>query len=549
MAIFDTQLAYHLCMSTDTELTTGLDAQACYAAMKSHDARFDGRFFVGVSSTGIYCRPVCRVKLPKFENCTFYAHAALAETAGYRPCLRCRPEMAPRHLPWSTQDASRTLALQAARCLDDPDFWQTDSPRVSQLAAHLGVSDRHLRRLFAAHFGVSPLQYLQTRRLLTAKQLLTDTRMPIAQVALHSGFASVRRFSSAFISNYRLQPSAVRRAVQADTNKVLGSEVHSKTFSTVKLSYRPPYDVQAMLAFFQKRCVTGIEFVTLTTQQQEQQLAGWTLSIESESKNHTGWVVVEFQPTDSHVLLQLSDTLRPVLATAIRRVRDLLDLDADPMAINAVLGNSFDTRGESNGLRVPGSLNGFELAVRAILGQQVTVAAGRTFVQRLVDAFGEPIESPYPALNRLFPSAERIAQLNAEDLGQLGIVTQRQNAILALAKAVSNKQLNLSSSANLADTVHALHNLPGVGDWTAQYIAMRALRWPDAFVAGDVAVQKAMGLLQHLPKLSATKLSAAAELASQSWRPWRSYAVMRAWSSLEKQQTEAKSNAINIIAY
>ena len=259
--------------------------------------------------------------------------------------------------------------------------------------------------------------------------------------------------------------------------------------------------------------------------------------------------MVEFQPTDSHVLLQLSDTLRPVLATAIRRVRDLLDLDADPMAINAVLGNSFDTRGVLNGLRVPGCLNGFELAVRAILGQQVTVAAGRTFVQRLVDAFGEPIESPYPALNRLFPSAERIAQLNAEDLGQLGIVTQRQNAILALAKAVSNKQLNLSSSANLADTVHALHNLPGVGDWTAQYIAMRALRWPDAFVAGDVAVHKAMVLLQHSPKLSANKASAGAELASQLWRPWRSYAVMRAWSSLETKQAESKSNAINIIAY
>jgi len=545
MAIFDTQLAYDLCMSTDTELTTGLDAQACYAAMKSHDARFDGRFFVGVSSTGIYCRPVCRVKLPKFENCTFYAHAALAETAGYRPCLRCRPEMAPRHLPWSTQDASRTLALQAARCIDDPDFWQTDSPRVNQLATHLGVSDRHLRRLFAAHFGVSPLQYLQTRRLLTAKQLLTDTRMPIAQVALHSGFASVRRFSSAFISNYRLQPSAVRRAVQADTNKALGSEVHSKTFSTVKLSYRPPYDVQAMLAFFQKRCITGIEFVPLATQHH---LAGWTLSIDSESKAYTGWVVVEFQPADNHVLLQLSDTLRPVLATAIRRVRDLLDLDADPMAINAVLGNSFDNRGESNGLRVPGSLNGFELAVRAILGQQVTVAAGRTFVQRLVDAFGDPIESPYPALNRLFPSAERIAQLNAEDLGQLGIVTQRQNAILALAKAVSNKQLNLSTSANMVETLQTMRSLPGVGDWTAQYIAMRALRWPDAFVAGDVAVHKAMGLLQHSPKLSATKLIAAAELTSQLWRPWRSYAVMRAWSSLEKQQAESKSNAINIIA-
>ena len=530
MAILNCPLTYDLRMTTVSETDTRLDAQACYAAMKSHDARFDGRFFVGVASTGIYCRPVCRVKLPKYENCAFFAHAAMAETAGYRPCLRCRPELAPRHLPWTTHDASHTLALQAARCLDDTDFWQRDCPPVAQIAAHLGVSDRHLRRLFAAHFGVSPLQYLQTRRLLTAKQLLTDTRMPIAQVAIDSGFSSVRRFSSAFIDNYGLQPSAVRRAVQhLDPDMLTQSQVNAHAFFSVKLSYRPPYDVPAMLSFFKNRCVTGIEFVTMTAQKN---MAGWTLQIESDGQIYAGWVVVVFQTSKQHVLLQVSDSLRHVLVTVIQRVRDLLDLDADPMAINTVLGNSLDSLGAFSGLRVPGSLNGFELAVRAILGQQVTVAAGRTFVQRLVDAYGATIETPHPMLHRLFPTAQRVAHLRAEDLGQLGITTQRQQAILALAKAVTDKQLNLHPSANLEQTIRALHNLSGVGDWTAQYIAMRALRWPDAFVSGDVAVHKALGLHIHSPKLNPKKASAAAEMVSQRWRPWRSYAVMRAWASL-----------------
>ncbi len=525
--------------------------QTRYQALKAHDARFDGHFFVGVSSTRIYCRPVCRVKLPKFENCRFFDLAALAESAGYRPCLRCRPELAPGSLPWTTLDASRTLALQAARWLDEPLAWQGNStksedsadgkPTISRLAAHLGVSDRHVRRLFEAQFGVSPLQYLQTRRLLTAKQLLTDTDMPIAQVALCSGFGSVRRFSAAFLAYYRLNPSQLRRSAvdavadaDADFVKIKSA---STAFCMVKLSYRPPYDSLWLLEFFQKRQIDAIEFTALET---NKLLAGWTLCLESGGQQHTGWIAVEFLHNQPTVLLQVSDSLRDVLPQVIRQVRALLDLDADPQAINAVLGDSFASAGEVSGLqglRVPGCLNGFELAVRAILGQQVTVAAGRTFTQRVVDTFGRPIETPFPALTRLFPTPEVLAQASGEELGRLGIVKQRQAAIVALARAVADKQLHLNPSADMDATLTALRALPGVGDWTAQYIAMRALRWPDAFVAGDGALHKAMGLQNQdpqTPRMSPTKTAAAAVAAAQVWRPWRSYAVMRAWTSLSQ---------------
>ena len=518
------------------------DALACYAAMKSHDARFDGRFFVAVSSTRIYCRPVCRVKIPKFENCRFFDLAAQAESQGYRPCMRCRPELAPRNLPWTMQDASSTLALQAARWLDEPTAWQDRQPSINQLATHLGVSDRHVRRIFETHFGVSPLQYLQTRRLLTAKQLLTDTDLPTSHIAIASGFGSVRRFSDAFLTHYRLNPSQLRktaRSADASTESSTSTVKNNLSFCSAKLSYRPPYDSRQMLDFFRKRQLNTTEFIAENAYNKP---AIWTFSLHSGDKLHTGWLSVEFLKDRPTVLLKVSDSLRGVLPQVIRQVRALLDLDADPMAINTVLKNSFVT-GDSNdeddagrlaGIRMPGCLNGFELAVRAILGQQVTVAAGRTFTQRVVDAFGSDIKTPIPGLTRLFPTAETLAAASPEALGQLGIVKQRQAAMVTLARAVASKELVLNPGVNIAATMAKLRELPGVGDWTAQYIAMRALRWPDAFVAGDVALHKAMGLQHQIPPLSPVKTAAAALAASQAWRPWRSYAVMRAWTSLSK---------------
>lgn len=481
--------------------------------MKARDARFDGSFFTAVTSTGIYCRPVCNVKLPKRENCRFFGHAAQAESAGFRPCLRCRPELAPHSVVWSIQDASYILAHQAARLLDEPEGCSDSSPSVEKLALKLGISDRHLRRIFEAQFGVSPLQYLQTRRLLTAKQLLADTQLPITQIALMSGFASVRRFNAAFVAHYKLNPTQLRRAApKADSTQGI----------TVRLAYRPPYDAVAMLAFMETRRIKTIESITikLIAACTHEYWARRTFGIEIAGKNHVGWLQMRFDEARHQLVLTVSDSLRGVLPLVIRRVRAAFDLDADPQAINAVLHGDFPT---GDGLRVPGALDGFELAVRAILGQQITVAAARTLAQRLVDKFGEPIATPWPELTRLFPSPPVLALATGDELGQLGIVRQRQAAIVGLAKAVSSG-LQLHGGADVHATVAALKALPGIGEWTAQYIAMRALRWPDAFPAGDVALHKTLGVqgLKNPARL--------AEAASLAWKPWRSYAVIRTWS-------------------
>ncbi|WP_226443659.1 DNA-3-methyladenine glycosylase 2 family protein [Acidovorax radicis] len=511
--------------ATATAAETASD-EGRYLAVLARDARFDGHFFTAVTSTGIYCRPVCAVRAPRRENCRFYALAAQAESAGFRPCLRCRPEVAPQALVWSVQDASGILVQQAVRLLDAPDLWPHPSTpgtpgegaTVARLAQRLGVSDRHLRRIFEAALGVSPLQYLQTRRLLTAKQLLTDTAMPVTQVALASGFASVRRFNAAFAGHYGLNPTQLRRSgVDSTTSPGAGRT------SALRLAWRPPFDVAALLAFFEKRQFHGVEWVVHGTDgpglRRTVRLPSTRTGLPQET---TGWLSARFDATRHQVVLQTSDSLYPVLPLVIRRVRAMLDLDADPAAINAVLHPHFP---EGDGLRVPGAFDGFELAVRAVLGQQITVAAARTLGQRLVERLGEPIETPWPELHRLFPTATTLANADGDTLGQLGIVRQRQAAIVALARAVDSGALALHAGADVEKTTAALCALPGIGDWTAQYIAMRVLRWPDAFPAADVALHKALSVQGHK-----NPARAAAE-ASQAWRPWRSYAVLRAWAA------------------
>lgn len=505
-------------------LTAESMEDACYLALKARDARFDGCFFTGVTSTGIYCRPVCRVRTPKRENCRFFSQAAQAERAGFRPCLRCRPELAP-HAPtsspimgddrvWSTQDASSILATQAAHLIDTPEAWGQATLTMQRLARRLGVSDRHLRRIFEASLGVSPLQYLQTRRLLCAKQLLTDTTLAVTQVALLSGFASVRRFNAAFLQHYALSPSQLRRA---GGGRGAGA---SEPGIVVRLAYRPPYDVEAMLRFFAARSIAGVEEVTLTSARPG---IGKTVSLDIGQQRYRGWLLARFDASASRVDLRVSDSLREALPWIMARVRAMLDLDADPRAINSLLHPHFPL---GDGLRLPGTLDGFELAVRAVLGQQITVAAARTLAARLVQRFGAPIETPIAGLNRLFPDAATLAAASADALGQLGIVKQRQAAIRAIANAVLEQRLQLHAGADVWATIDTLKALPGIGDWTAQYIAMRALRWPDAFPAGDVALHKALGLQDSRNPLRG------AQAASQAWHPWRSYAVMRAWASL-----------------
>ena len=511
-------------VTTSDSIATHNANDACYLALKARDARFDGRFFTGVTSTGIYCRPVCRVRTPKRENCQFYALAAQAESAGFRPCLRCRPELAPASaavagadtlLPWSTQDASFILARQAAALLDEPALWSDGAPSMADVARRLGVSERHVRRIFEAHWGVSPLQYLQTRRLLMAKCLLTDTQLPVAQVAALSGFSSVRRFNATFVEHYRLLPRQLRQS------SAEGSTPSDATSILLRGAYRPPYDVAAMLGFFATRQIAGVEAVDT-----ERLTLARTLTLTVAGQTHSGWVQVQFVPDRCNVVFHISPSLGAALPQVLARLRAWLDLDAEPSAINAALQADFPGM---DGLRVPGCLDGFELGVRAILGQQITVRAACTLGARLVERFGTDLPAPTTGLSRLFPTPKALCQASGEEMGQLGIVRQRQRAIQALAQAVAHNGLVLQAGVDIPETLAALQALPGIGPWTAHYIAMRALRWPDAFVAGDVALHKALGVQgSNNPKQAA----AAAEAASQRWKPWRSYAVVRAWASL-----------------
>lgn len=565
------------------------DADACYLALQTRDARFDGRFFTGVTSTGIYCRPVCAVRAPKRENCRFFEWAAQAEQAGFRPCLRCRPELAPQAEAWSHTDATRLLAAEATRWLDEPAHWprlgrdntNAEPPVMTRLAKRLGISDRHLRRLFESVLGVSPLQYLQTRRLLSAKQLLTDTDLPITEVAQASGFASLRRFNAAFVAHYGLAPSQWRRPPQRAGHSApapalaragLPERSSAKAppaagYRAVRLGYRPPYDLDTLGRFMAARAVRGLETVerTATGLCLTRTLRGGPEGPGGQAAPPLGWLQVRWQADRHQVQLSVSDALQAALPSLIRRVRQWLDLDADPAAIDAVLAPHF---GPLHGLRVPGTLDGFELAVRAILGQQVTVAAARTLVQRVVHRWGDPVPVQGgwpPGLSHGFPTPATLAgqgdgQALCAELGALGVVRQRQQALLALARAVLAGELVLDGSAPLAATLARLQALPGVGDWTAQYIALRALRWPDAFPAGDVVLQNALGTRQATRRPSpadptpaacaapedaappdpsqadrtarrpsALAAARATEAASAPWRPWRSYAVVHIW--------------------
>jgi AraC family transcriptional regulator, regulatory protein of adaptative response / DNA-3-methyladenine glycosylase II len=518
-----------------------LDDDACYLALKSRDARFDGLFFTGVTSTGVYCRPVCRVKTPRQGNCRFFAHPAQAEGAGFRPCLLCRPELAPRAqaLPWSKQDAAPVLAGEAANLLDElahsaqatsghAESGGEASAPVALVAARLGVSPRHLLRLMLSQYGVTPLQYLQTRRLLSAKALLCDTQLPMQAVALACGFGSLRRFNDSFVREYGMAPSRLRKVGVA--GKPSGGDI------TLSLGFRPPYDWQALLAFWRERQLDTLEFIAISPDlarargQKHSKQEAWSVcrsfSLVHQGQRLKGWLQASPDVQRQRLQVRVSDTLAPALPAITARLRAAFDLDADPAAIDAALGPAF---AGGQGMRVPGSLDGFEIAVRAILGQQVTVAAGRTLVQRLLGAFGEPIQTPWPQVSRLFPTPQALAQASGDALGALGIVRQRQQALQALAQAVASGALNLNSSVRALQTVEQLKALPGIGDWTAQYIAMRALRWPDAFPAGDVALHHALGLREQP---SAARRARAAEDLSQAWRPWRSYAVLRLWAGL-----------------
>jgi AraC family transcriptional regulator of adaptative response / DNA-3-methyladenine glycosylase II len=495
------------------DLAMDMDRTACYRAISTRDARFDGRLFVGVKTTGIYCRPICPARTPKFENVSFYASAAAAQEAGHRPCLRCRPEVSPELAFWrgSSNTDSRALALIESGGLDDDD--------VEGLAERLGVGGRQLRRLFRQHVGASPIAVAQTRRVLLAKQLIHETSLPMAEVALASGFNSVRRFNETFRDLFGRPPAALRHG--RDTARREAGAL------SVRLAYRPPYDWDAMLSFLGARAIPAVEIIAGDSYRRTIAIGAncGVIRVAPAAKNR---IDVQVRFPDMAALPQI-----------IARVRRVFDLAADPDTIGAHL--SLDPAlaplvGARPGLRVPGAWDGFELAVRAIFGQQITVPAATKLLGKLVQAFGEPLPTAMQdeGLSHLFPSAARIARANLVTLGMPGA---RAMAATSLARTIAADPAIFSRGASLEDAIVKLRALLGIGEWTAQYIAMRELREPDAFPAADIGLLRAMAD-------SGGRRPSPSELLSRSarWRPWRAYAALHLWAVGVPQPTSSEKS-------
>jgi AraC family transcriptional regulator of adaptative response / DNA-3-methyladenine glycosylase II len=485
-----------------TDNTSGL-----YAAFKAKDARFDGRFFVGISSTGIYCRPVCRARQPKAENCTFYPTAAEAEQAGYRPCLLCRPELAPGA---SITDATSNLVYRATRMLEEN---CGSEQSLEEIAGKLGCTARHLRRVFTAAYNVPPVQYLQTCRLLLAKNLLTDTDLPVLEVAMASGFGSLRRFNDLFKKQYKLSPTALRKHTAEDKKQ--------NDNITLALGYRPPYQWEAILNFLAGRAIAGVEVVKNGEYMR-------TVHMENaEGRQVYGWVRVSHKPKKNALSVTVSEALLPVLPQVLARIRHLFDLYCDPDAVYEILRGMNDIRPGLCilGTRVPGCFNAFEMAVRAVLGQQITVKAASTLAARIVEAYGTPVQTGIEGLTHVFPSPEDIFALDGaieNHFGVLGVIAARSNTIYELAWAFVQKKIDFDLCAQPEEEMKKLMAIRGIGSWTAQYIAMRAMEWPDAFLETDAGIKKALQ-----PFTSKELLSMA-----EAWRPWRSYATVNLWNTL-----------------
>jgi AraC family transcriptional regulator of adaptative response / DNA-3-methyladenine glycosylase II len=477
-----------------------LDITTCSRARQTRDPRFDGRFFVGVLTTRIYCRPICPVRPPKEENVRYFATAAAAAEAGLRPCLRCRPEASPGTPAWfgTSATVSRALRLISESALEDGG--------VETLSSRLGLGSRHLRRLFLQHLGASPVTVAQIRRLHFAKRLLNESCLPMHQIALASGFGSVRRFNACFQRTYGRSPSQLRKFGQRHT--ALPQDEYR--FS---LRFRPPYEWQALLDFLGPRAMPGVESVTDGVYRR-------TFCLHGEA----GWMEVALDASSSAIDLRIHYPQPRWLFFIVERVRGMFDLAADPeqFARQARRDPLLASRiADKPGLRVPGSWDGFELAVRAVLGQQVTVRGATTLAGRLVREFGKPFGGPQ-GLTHLFPTAEKLADA---DLSRIGLPRARAHTIRSLARAVDDGKLSFSGIVNVEDFIARFCELPGIGNWTAQYVAMRALGEPDAFPAGDLGLLHAAGL-QHAREL---------ETRAEAWHPWRAYAAMYLWQVVSKK--------------
>jgi AraC family transcriptional regulator of adaptative response / DNA-3-methyladenine glycosylase II len=465
------------------------DIARCERARLARDARFDGLFYTAVKTTGIYCRPVCPAPAPKPRNVVYFDTAAAAAAAGFRPCLRCRPELSP------DDRAGRAHDQLADRVLARIHEGGLDAQGATALAEEFAIGERQLRRAFLARYGITPQAAAATHRIHVAKQLLSETRLPVTEIAFAAGFASLRRFNQAFAEATGMNPTRLRRSDAGD--------VRASASQRLRLAYRPPYDWPRVLAFLRQRALPGIERVG----EDHYQRALPEFAAAAELR-------VRHDPEHAALELQLEQVPTRAIPALVQRVRRMFDLDADPQAISAVLAR--DPRLKPllrarPGLRVPVGFDPWETAVRAIVGQRISVAATRTLLARMIAADGR------------FPSAATLAEA---DLHGVGLTRQGSTSIRALARAVCDGRVHFRAGQSLEASVAALEQLPGIGPWTAHYIAMRALGHPDAYPIADLVVRRALG--DPTPKRER-------ELA-EAWRPWRSYVVLHLWTEASESR-------------
>ncbi len=475
-----------------------LQADICQRAVHARDIRFDGIFFVGITTTRVYCRPVCPARVSYPERRRFFETAASAERAGYRPCLRCRPELAPGR---ALMDAVPRLARLAAQRIA---AGALNGRSVTDLAGELGVSERHLRRALERQLGVSPAELAQTHRLLLAKRLLAETSLPVTRIAFASGFQSLRRFNSVFRERYRLSPSALRRS--APTSAADGP---AGDFVTLTLAYRPPLDWQLLTGLLRRDAMPGVTMV-------ENGRYGRTVNLDGRR----GVVLAEQAKGKTHLDVAVSLSLLPVLMPLLARLRQLFDLDAEPAVVDAHLAQNglASLVQERPGIRIPGVLDGFEVALRSLLSGP-NGAMSQDLLGRVVEALGEQIDTGIPSLTRLAPTPDRVAEAGAGALEALGVCRDDAEAIVAVARALSAGGISLEPGRDVAATHRALVEANGVGERLATMIVMRALYWPDAFPASDRALQRAAGASDRR----------ALRVLAERWRPWRAYAAQHLW--------------------
>lgn len=493
-----------------------LNKDTCYKIIKANDARFDGVFFLGVETTGIYCRPTCKVPAPKKENCTYYQSAAKAESQGFRPCLRCRPEMAPDYSEFSQKDQLISSII---------DYFKVKDYRagvVGEASEYFGVSSRHINRIFHEVLGVAPKDYVMTKRLLRAKALLTDTNLSMTKVSELSGFGSPSRFSEALKKHYRLTPSAIRKEKKSINDYIV-----------MNLYYRPPYNWDLILNFLRVRAIPHVEMLT------DNGIYRRSLQVKENNTLYSGWLEVKANPEKNKVLIKISNSLEDVIITVIQKVRKAFDLDLDPSQFPDII---------DPGVRLPGCFDSFEVSCRAIIGQQVTVKAATTLSGRVAEVLGKKAETPWKEVDRYFPRAEIF--VDREDiidvLGSHGIISARSSTMMSLGQKVIKGEVSFTGNQAVDKLKSNLLSIKGIGPWSAEYISMRGISWPDAFPVSDLVIKNK--LLEQLCDEDGVKLSDLSEKYSkyiinkkyeksankwiEDYRPWRSYMSIAIWNDL-----------------